>query len=375
MTRSQKRGLVAFAGALAISSVVQAAFIAGDLVAVQAGDGSAGLVSAATPGFVKEFSPAGTSVGSTVNLPTSASGANMALTLSGTATSEGFLQITPDGQYMAVAGYNAAVGTATITTSNSSAITRVIGRIDMSGNVDTTTGYNEAGTPGNPRSGYIDGTNAWMGTSAGGVKYVPFGSVSSSVQLSAAPTNTRVVNVFGGQLYVTSASGTTFGVMTVGSGEPTTSGQTSTLLPGFPTTAGPSSYDYYFKDASTLYVADDRAASAGGGIQKWTLSGGTWSLAYTLNTGNTTGYRGLAAEGDGSGNLVLYGTSTETSANKIWGVIDTGASSPFFQVAQAPTNTAFRGVEVVPGGVAPEPGSLALLAGGVLMGLRRRRAK
>jgi hypothetical protein len=36
----------------------------------------------------------------------------------------------------------------------------------------------------------------------------------------------------------------------------------------------------WFKDANTLYIADDGSAASGGGIQKWTQSGGTWSLAY-----------------------------------------------------------------------------------------------
>src|SRR5207302_328024 len=79
-----------------------------------------------------------------------------------------------------------------------------------------------------------------------------------------------------------------------GTGLPTTGGQTSTELPGFPTsTTGHSPYEFIFKDASTVYVADDGTTANGGGLQKWTLSGGTWTLAYTLSPGTNIGLRGL----------------------------------------------------------------------------------
>src|SRR5262249_56714743 len=114
------------------------------------------------------------------------------------------------------------------------------------------------------------------------VRFAPFGVTGTSTQISGTVTNTRVVTIAGGNLYVSSASGAFQGVSKVGSGLPTTTGQTTVLLPGFPTAAGPSAYDHFFADASTLYVADDRAASSGGGNPKRTLRGGTCSLQYTL---------------------------------------------------------------------------------------------
>src|SRR5207244_2565061 len=100
---------------------------------------------------------------------------------------------------------------------------------------------------------------------------------------------------------------------------PTTGGQTYTELPGMPTTGTHSNYDFWFKDAGTLYVADDGGAATGGGIQKWALISGTWNLQYTLlnNGTTTTGVRGLAGTIDGSGNAVLFTTTSAASANQI----------------------------------------------------------
>src|SRR5262249_40364219 len=157
-----------------------------------------------------------------------------------------------------------------------------------------------------------NGTDLWIsGTSGGGgIRYAGL-SATTSTSLTTTPTNIRATNVFNGQLYISSASGTFLGVATVGAGLPNTAGQTTNLLPGFPTTGTLSTYQFAFADASTLYVADDGTAANGGGIQKWTLSGGTWSLAYTLlnNGAATTAVRGLTVDASGA-NPVIYATTT-----------------------------------------------------------------
>lgn len=175
-----------------------------------------------------------------------------------------------------------------------------------------------------------------------------------------------MVNIFNGQLYASSASGTFLGVSTVGTGEPTIAGSGAlTLLPGMPTTGTHSSYDFWFKDANTLYVADDGSAASGGGIQKWLLTAGTWSLTYTLlnNGTTTTGVRGLTGFVDGSGNVDLIGTTSAT-LNALIEVTDTGAGATATTLATAAANTAFRGVEYMP--TVPEPASFALVGLGLL---------
>ena len=357
-------------------------FVPGNLVVVQVGTGAAPLSSSATAASLLEFTALG-SLMQTINLPTAVSGLNQPLTLSGTATSEGFLTLSVNGQYLTMAGYAAVPDTASPQTSTPSAVNRVVGRIDLLGSIDTTTALNDAYNGSNIRSAVSsDGFNIWTSGNGGsgqgasaGIRYTTFGA-STSVQLNSTSTNMRLVNSYNGQLYAASSTGTLLGVSTVGTGMPTTSiGGAPTALPGMPTTGTHSAYDFWFRDANTLYLADDGSAANSGGIQKWTLSGGTWSLQYTLlnNGTTTTGCRGLAGTVDGSGNAMLFATtSVATSANTLISVTDTGAGAVATVLATAPANTAFRGVEYLVS-VIPEPGSSGLVLLGLLMLVRARK--
>jgi hypothetical protein len=330
----------------AAPSASASSFTPGNLVVVRVGDGSTTLNSAAAPLFLDEYTPAGMFV-QTVALPSSGAGV---ITDSGSATSEGFINLSTDGQYLIEVGYRANAGTAGVVSTASTTNPRVIARIDMSGNIDTTTALTDAYSGNNIRSATSDdGTHFWTAgtaTAGGGVRYVSSLGGTTSLQLSTTITNIRVVRIQNGQLYVSSSTGAFQGVSTVGSGTPTTSGQTITLLPGFPTTAGPSAYDYFFADANTVYVADDRG-SAAGGIQKWTLSGGTWTLQYTLNPSTNIGCRALSGVVNG-GIATLYATTAESAGDHVVSVTDTGAGSLFTQLATAGTNTIFRGIRKLP---------------------------
>jgi len=348
-------GRLALSGAATLAAAFGSAGIAdasnftpGNLVAVRIGDGSAALTSAATAVFLDEYTPAGVLV-QTIPLPTSTSGANFRLTNSGSATSEGLLNLSANGQYFVHAGYDAALGTASVVSTTSATNPRVVARVDLAGNIDTSTALSDAYSGNNIRSATSDdGLQFWTAgtaTTVGGVRYAANLGATTSIQLSTTITNTRVVGIFNGQLYLSSSTGAFQGVSTVGTGLPTTAGQTIVLLPGFPTTSGPSAYDYFFADATTLYVADDRATLGAGGIQKWTLSGGTWALQYNLNPGTTVGCRGLSGVVAG-GVTTLYATTT--SGNAIVSVIDLGAGSPFTTVATSATNTVLRGLRFLP---------------------------
>ena len=125
-------------------------------------------------------------------------------------------------------------------------------------------------------------------------------------------SNIRTIGIANGNLYCTSASSVYQGVSQIGSGLPTQA-TSITLLAGFPSAVGPSNYDFFFADPNTVYVADDRATTAGGGIQKWTQTGGTWTLAYTLAP-TASSCRHLTGSVS-NGVTTLYATSTTASGS------------------------------------------------------------
>jgi hypothetical protein len=316
----------------------------GNLVVFRVGDGSAALTSASTAAFLVEYTPSGTLVQS-IALPTTAVGGNQALTCNGTATSEGFIARSANGAYMTCCGYNAVPGVAAINGTASTLYSRGVGRVGLDGTIDTTTALSDAYSAANVRSAVSsDGSSFWLTGSAGGSRYATLGATASTVLNTANPVNLRVANIFNNQLYISTASSGVLGIATVGTGLPTSTGQTITELAGMPTTGTHSPYGFWFKDANTLYVADDGAVAAGGGIQKWTYSGSTWTLAYTLlnNGTTTTGCRSVTGTVVG-GNTVLYATSSATGTPLIT-VTDTGAGATATTLATAPANTAFRSV-------------------------------
>ncbi len=331
-------------------------FTAGNLVVYRAGDGSAALTGNAAAVFLDEYTPGGTLVQS-IPMPTAQIGNNRALTASGSATSEGELTRSVDGQYLVAAGYNVAPGTASITTSTSATINRVIARVDSNGSIDTTTALADAISGGNPRGAVsTNGLDFWIsGTSSGGgIRYATFGATSST-SLSTTVTNLRHAGIFGGQLYVSSAS-STFRLATVGTGLPTVSGQTITQLPGIPTNLS-SPYGFFFADLSTtvpgldtVYIADD---SATGGILKFSLSSATNMWVANGTVSSTLGLRSLTGTvTNGVVTLFAAGTSALATLTDSSGY-NAASDGTLTTVATAGTNTAFRGVAFAPSASGP----------------------
>jgi hypothetical protein len=335
-----------------LTAAVSAQITPGNLVVVRVGDGTAALSNSATAIFLDQFdrvTPAQPSPLSTIAMPTAPSGPNLAVTNSGTATSEGFITQSSDGNYFVTVGYSAAPGTAGIVGTTSAANPRVITRIALDGTVDSSTSISNLFSANNIRSAFTeDGSQFWAAGANSGIVLAPFGGTTGTSLNTVAPTNLRCVGVDNGQLYTTSGSGTTTRcINAVGTGVPTTTGQTLTILGGM-TSGTASPYDFWFADAQTVYVADDRN-NGSGGIQKWTESAGTWTLQFTLAPALNVGCRGLSGIRDLSGSTLYAVTTT----NQLVSVLDTGAGSTFTTLATAPTNTAFRGVRFVrtPSGV------------------------
>lgn len=344
------------------------AFSPGKLAVLRVGDAAAVLSSAAQPLFLDQFdlTGLGQSPSFTVAIPTT--GAD-ALTLSGTATSEGALSLSVDGRFLTFAGYNAAAGTASIAGTASATVNRGVGLVDAAGAYVLAARTDEGYSGNNPRGAVtVDGSGFWMsgtGSSAsGGIWYV---QDTTDTQVYDTINNLRVPNIFGGDLYFSTSSGTR-GVYAF-TGLPTTSGAPATLVFEVGSTASP--YDFAVSPSGTLvYVADDRT-SAAGGIQRWEFDGSAWNLSYTLGTGvGNVGARGLTVDWSGA-TPVLFAITAESSANRLIRIEDTGAGAEPVTLATAGVNTIFRGVDFTP---VPEPGTLALLllGGGALAWHRRR---
>jgi hypothetical protein len=335
--------------------------------------------------------------------------------------------------------------------SSSSLVPRVIAVIGADGSVDTTTALTNVFNGNNPRSvASLDGTSFYvsgqgLGTDqTAGVFYATKGATTATAitgddtaTVKNGPRNvtqdTRDVQIYNGQLVVSVDSkggkdnARSF-VATVGSGLPTTTlangGAGPTMLPGFGNSGGTgkmvlnastangislagqeinlSPEDFFFANATTLYVADsgapknDSAATHGGdgGLQKWSLIGGNWTLDYTLSAGlnlvsngaalGTTGLLGLTGLVV-DGQVQLFATNYtvgDTDQTWLFGITDSldaltrPVGESFNILATAPSDTTFKGVAFAPQSAAvPEPATYALLIAGfgLVGGLLRRR--
>lgn len=374
MRRFYPKQLVTFlVAAFSASPLLASAggFKPGNIVVARVGDGTAALSAAATEVFLDEYTPSGTLVQS-VPLPTFVSANNRTLTAAGNATAELALTRSADGHYLVLAGYGASPGTAAVASTAATDVTRVIGLVGADGNIDTSTSAGEAFSGSSIRgAATADGTSFYSVGGTGGVQYHTLGSYGSTA-LTTAPTNVRSVNVVAGNLYIANNLSPNVGLSQVGTGLPTTAGQTVTALPGFPgTTTGASPYAFFLADldatvpgVDVAYVADDR--SPGGGIQKWSLVAGSWVLNGTI-TG--TSVRGLNGQVGGTAVNAVSLVATTSSGlyfladNAGYNTAPSRTSLPA-AVATAGTNTAFRGVAFAPVAAAPTIASFTPASGG-----------
>jgi len=306
------------------------------------GAGAASLTNASAAIFLDEYTPTGTYV-QTVAVPNIVAGNR--LTVGGSSSTEGQLTRSTNGGVLLIAGYDQAVGTSAV---GSSTGNRVVGIIDKNEVVDLSTTFSY-GTNAIRVAVSEDGFNLWFAGASQGQFYIQRGGGNTPLLVSSSITNSRSLGIFNAQLYLSTASGTNGRVGSIGTGLPTTAGNTFTALPSIPTTGSP--YQFYFADLSptvpgvdVLYIADD---GAGQGILKYSLVGGVWvangSIAYASA-------RGLTGVTNGS-TVTLYAVNGSTlvslSDNSGYNSTIIGTINP---LANAPTNTAFRGIAFTPQG-------------------------
>ncbi|MGA2177166.1 MAG: immunoglobulin domain-containing protein [Verrucomicrobiota bacterium] len=317
-------------------------FEPGNLSVLRIGNGTASLATSGDPVFLDEYTTNGILTNS-IAIPTN--GATSLII--GSASSEGAISRSANSNFIVMVGYNTNLlyGSG-LPSSASTNVPRGIATIDFNGNYAFITNTTNAFTKNNIRSGVSDGSNNfWAVGAVSGLVYMGLASPPATVQSTLA--NSEVVNIFNGNLCFSSQKSTP-GVYSV-AGLPVTTNSSAALL--FGTGSGSSIYGFAISPENTIaYVADDRAPSSGGGIQKYT-NNGAWGLAYTLAAGSTNGARGLAvAFGQPP---VIYATTTETSANRLIAITDTNSSAVVTVLATAAANEVFRGVQFSPQGSPP----------------------
>jgi uncharacterized protein (TIGR03437 family) len=218
--------------------------------------------------------------------------------------------------------------------------------------------------------------------------------------------NFRGLTIYKNTMYATKGSGgnginTVYQVGDKGS-LPTLANAASaslTIPPGFPTilasnAAATYPFGLFFANDSTLYVGDEgdgtttnAATSKTAGLQKWILSNGKWTLAYTLQAGlnlgqqytvpnypsalspATDGIRNIAGKVNGDGTVTIWGVTSTISAsgdqgadpNKLVSITDTlsattlPASESFTTLRTANSGEVLRGVALTPTTQAPNP--------------------
>jgi hypothetical protein len=342
---------------LAISVFSQTPFTPGNLVALQVGSGGQALSNQSQLIKIVEINSTNGSVVQTINLPyTSAMelNGNFKITAQGSSTNDGNLTLSANNAYFVFTGYNSDTGIATI--SGVANTKRVLARVGMDGVADTKTLMDVAKSTGNARcAASNDGSGFWFAGSTLGLRYVPYGSTGTGVGADTAVivsntiTNLRTIQIYGGDLIVGTGSQTVrLGKIT---GLPTNGGNTMVQFPGIKTNFGVNSV--YMTSLpggpaglNTLYFASDATSL---GVFKYCLNPSTnnWDSIGVMAAG--TGYRALS--GTTAGNSVtLYGVASGSPINTFvdqtgYNVAPTATPNSFFT---APTNTAVRGLQLVP---------------------------
>jgi hypothetical protein len=357
-------------------------FTPGDLLVLQTGNGTTTLSGNAAPIFLDDYNPNGTLIQS-VAMPTAGatnSSANL-LTEGGTAASEGILTLSPNGEYVALAGYSEVVGDAAPSGTASSAVQREAATLSWNGTLT----INQLGTTAygnnNIRSAFTtDGTNIWTAganSTTGGVWYT---NGTTPVQITNGTLGgNKTVNGANGQLYASNGTA----ILAIGSGFPTAA--VGNLGVALPNVIAANIEGFFFADVNSstpneLYVANNSSNTTA--IQKFSLVGGNWTATGNASIGSlgngTVGAQDLMGVVNGS-NVTIYGTTLGsifdlTDSSGYDGTLSGTAAS----LVSAGGNINFHGIISVPEEIAavPEPDEAAALLGGsalVVSLLRRRR--
>ncbi len=344
---------------LATAPTQAAPITPGNLVIYRVGDGSAALGTTAAKVFLDEYTTTGSLVQS---IAISSSGAD-ALTAVGNATTEGIISCSQDGSKLVFTGYRKNAGGTSPSSDAPGTTNRVIGTVGLDGIVNTSIGLVDP-TSTIRSAVTVDGSAYYISAAGNYVRYVANpGPASTSVQIDAR--NSRQVLLFNNELFASNGSTAltakiqSYGTLPTGTTTPTPLINLATgdavngfvvldLNPGIP-------------GIDTIYGMSTVESR----LRKWYFDGTAWQQAGFISG---TAAQNLVSTVSG-GNVTLYLTSptaltTLTDTSGFGGTL----SGTLTTLASAGTNTAFRGI-----GIIPEPATLTLLALGAVATLRRRK--
>jgi len=343
--------LSATVGCLALFMGASAqSFTAGNIVVLQT-SGTASKASSAVT--LKEFTTTGTA-GMSVTIPVTGPTPFQSAGIYG--GSEGFLTTSADGKYLVLAGYGTAATYSDITGTAASSVSRVIGTVAPSGFYMQVGTSNTFFSANDIRGAVSDSTHFWAaGASVASVDGINYFGPGTPAALASGTTPPKAygLRIFNGQIYYsTQKAGPTstssqLGIFALGSGMPTSGTVTVSQVIN---TGSNTPEDFSFNAAGDVCYVAINMNTAAGGVQKWTKSGSTWSLAYTLGTGvASVGAYGLTVDYSGT-NPVIYATTFETAGNRVVKIVDNGtlASASVTTLVAATSNVFYKGITFAP---------------------------
>jgi hypothetical protein len=358
-------------------------FTAGDLVVYQVTEASGAPTSTAGTVALVDYGINGTPSGYSVAMPIANSGSTHELVESGSATNDGDLTLSADGQYLYATGYEDAPGTTKVTSATNTP--RTVAIVSNTGTVDTSTAFTDATTEAqNFRSatGPTGGTAEFYNGGGAGVGYTADGATTDS--FIDPGDATHQVEIANGNLF----ESTTSDIFQLGTGLPTgtvTPTKVITTPPG-----GFSANGFAFvtlgtgTSPNTLYVAD----TGNNAVEKYAYNGTTATLEGSVTVDDPTG---LVASVNGSTAdiYITNGTGSNTFATEISELADSSGAGGTLPsgttvnlLATAGASSSFHGLAWTPSGppaATPESPVLIVLPalglalfGGAFVVYRRR---
>ena len=334
-----------------------AAFTPGNIVVSRVGDGTTTLGTAAAPVSLVEFTSAGANP-NTVPMPTALAANGGGFTDQGSSTSNGHLNLSLDGRYLTLLGYDAPVATPTVNGLSAAAANRNIARVDASGTVTIVARLTDAHSTSNSRAAVTDTGVTYYTAGAGsagtnGVRYVDPGTSSTTSVTINALNNRNVVMAkdASNNKFLLAASQTTLGFwspLPTTTTAPTASGiipadaEAMVFLDRVPAIGATG-----LGGIDTAFIADN-----GNGLKKFEWDTGTSAWVARGVVAGT--FFGVAARVAGANIELFVTTSGGTSNNNLQSITDTSVFGTSITatpttIASAGANFSFRGVAFAPG--------------------------